>query len=225
MRTFILAVVALAATSFSATAQSVDQGRTVFRNCAACHQVGEGASNRTGPLLTDVVGRAAGSAEGFNYSDSMLAANASGLIWTEELIFDYIADPTAFLRTYLGDDNARAKMTFRLKDSDDRRDVIAYLASFRTAAAVPEAGFCIVNATDRTHLFANETREGARRLAELAPGERLCSDQTQAEDGIVSVFEDAEGFEGCSRIVPVGTAEELLDYAEFDRCRWGSHNS
>lgn len=225
MKTAILTAIALAATSAAATAQSAEDGKKVFRRCAACHQVGEGAKNRTGPVLTDVIGRAAGSVERFKYSESMLAANAAGLVWTEDLIFDYIADPTAFLRDYLGDPKAKAKMTFRLKPEDDRREVIAYLTSFQTAATVPADGFCIVNATAASHLFVTETREGERQLADLAPGERLCSAQTQAADGVVSVFEDADGFEGCSRIVAVGNAEELLDYAEFDRCGWGSHNS
>ncbi len=225
MRSAILTVIALTTTGAAANAQDVEEGKTVFRKCAACHQVGEDAKNRTGPILTDVVGRAAGSLEQFEYSDSMLEANAAGLIWTEELIFDYVADPTAFLRDYLDDPKAKAKMSFRLKDQQDRRDVIAYLASFGTAAHVPQAVFCIVNATGTAHLFATETREGDRRLAELAPGEQLCSAETAAPDGVVSVFENAEGFEGCSRIVAVGKAEELLAYAEFDRCGWGSHNS
>ncbi len=91
--------------------------------------------------------------------------------------------------------------------------------------ATAAGGFCIVNASDKMHLFATETREGARQLAELAPGETLCATGTAAADGIVSVFEDAEGFEGCSRIVPSGRIERMLEYAAFDRCRWGSRDS
>ena len=92
------------------------------------------------------------------------------------------------------------------------------------AQETPVDGFCIVNGTDAPHFFATETREGARQLVNLAPGERLCAAETQADDGIVSVFEDLDAFEGCSRIIPVGTAEDMLDYAEFDRCRWSSHS-
>ena len=90
---------------------------------------------------------------------------------------------------------------------------------------VPAGGFCVTNASDKAHLFATETREGVRQLAELAPGETLCARGTAAADGIVSVFEDAEGFEGCSRVIPAGTIERMLEYAEFDRCRWGSRDS
>ncbi|MGR3659715.1 MAG: hypothetical protein ACU0CA_00825 [Paracoccaceae bacterium] len=89
----------------------------------------------------------------------------------------------------------------------------------------PANGFCIVNAAEVSYLFATETREGARQLLELAPGEHLCADGTAAADGIVSVFKNADGFEGCSRIVPTGTAEKMTEYAEFDRCGWSSHDS
>ena len=41
-----------------------DKGETVFKKCAACHQVGEGAKHRIGPHLNGVIGRTAGTAEG-----------------------------------------------------------------------------------------------------------------------------------------------------------------
>ncbi len=69
MKTAILTAIALTATSAVATAQSAEDGKKVFRKCAACHQVGEGAKNRTGPALTDVIGRTAGSVGGFKYSE------------------------------------------------------------------------------------------------------------------------------------------------------------
>jgi len=43
----------------------VAQGEKVFRKCKACHQVGEGAKNRVGPLLNDIMGQPAGQVEGF----------------------------------------------------------------------------------------------------------------------------------------------------------------
>ncbi|MBV1867206.1 MAG: cytochrome c family protein [Marinosulfonomonas sp.] len=207
-------------------AQSAQDGEKIFKKCKACHQVGEGAKNKIGPILTDVIGRPAGSVGGFKYSKSMFEANAAGLVWTSETIFEYLQDPTKYLRALLDDPKARAKMTLKLKKSEDRRAVIAYLASFSTAAAeVPQDGFCIVNASDKSHFFVTETREGARQLSELAPSERLCAQGTAASDGIVSVYEDLDGLEGCSRIIPTGTAEEMLVYAEFDRCGWSSHKS
>lgn len=94
-----------------------------------------------------------------------------------------------------------------------------------TDVQAPKDGFCIVNASANPHLFATETREGIRQLKQLEPGAHLCVKGTSAPDGIVSVFENEDGFEGCSRIIPVGTSEMMLEYAEFDRCGWGSHKS
>jgi cytochrome c len=45
-------------------------------------------------------------------------------------VFAYIADPRAFLRAFTGNPKAKAKMTFKLKDEQDRANVIAYLKSF-----------------------------------------------------------------------------------------------
>ena len=60
----------------------------------------------------------------------MKQAGAAGLVWTEELILEYITDPKAFLREYLDDPKAKAKMTFKLKKEQQRIDVLAYLNSF-----------------------------------------------------------------------------------------------
>lgn len=215
-------VTALASPVF---AQSAEDGEKVFKKCKSCHQVGAGAKNKTGPILTGVIGRPAGSVEGYKYSKSMAAAGAAGLVWSADSIFEYVADPSAYLKTLLNDPKAKAKMTLKLKDADDRRAVIAYLGTFQAAAMPPADGFCVVNASSETRLFATETREGARQLADLAPGGSLCATGTAARDGIVSVFENADSIEGCSRIVATGRAEEMLEYAEFDRCGWSSHQS
>ncbi|MBV1902707.1 MAG: c-type cytochrome [Marinosulfonomonas sp.] len=220
----IAAMTAMLGTPLSA--QSVADGEKIFKKCKACHQIGVGAKNKIGPILTGVIGRPAGSVGDFKYSESMLAANAAGLVWTSETIFEYLQDPSKYLRALLDDPKARAKMTLKLKKPGDRQAVIAYLGSFSTAAAeVAKDGFCIVNASAQSRFFATETREGARQTGDLAPGERLCAQGTAASDGIVSVFADPDGFEGCSRIIATGTAEEMLEYAEFDRCGWSSHKS
>ena len=91
-------------------------GETVFAACRTCHLVEEG-KNGVGPSLHAIVGREAGSIEGFNYSD----ANAnSGITWTPEVLYEYLEDPRGYL--------PGTKMAFPgLKDPQDRADVIAYL--------------------------------------------------------------------------------------------------
>ena len=136
-----IAVAALMAWSSAALAQAgnAEDGEAVFKKCMACHRIGPDAKNLIGPNLTGVLGRQAGTAEGFAYSDLNKASGASGLVWTEDLIFKYLEDPTPFLKGFLTDKGkadlaaGATKMVFKLPDEQDRRDVIAYLKTFSPA--------------------------------------------------------------------------------------------
>ncbi|MDD9910526.1 MAG: cytochrome c family protein [Ahrensia sp.] len=108
-------------------------GEKVFRKCASCHNVGEGAKNKVGPQLNGIIGRTAGSVEGFRYGDSLVAAGEAGLVWNEEEMFEYLADPRKYLRAKLDDSKARSRMAFKLRKEDERRNVIAYLKTFSEA--------------------------------------------------------------------------------------------
>ena len=224
-RSLISALTLTATLAFPALAQDAAAGEELFRKCTACHQIGEGAENKVGPVLTNVVGRAAGSLEGYRYGKSMLAAGEAGLVWTEDNIFSYLADPKIFLREFLDDPRAKAKMTFRLKDEQDRRDVIAYLSSFQMAMAGPGNGFCVTNQSDLTHVFAADAGGDNRVVTQLAPGETLCTAESGTpQNGFVSVFETPEHTEGCSRLITAGETEGMVKYADFDRCEWSSHS-
>ncbi len=226
-RSHIAVIIALAmSTALPAQAQDATAGEQLFRKCASCHQVGDGAKNRVGPVLTDVFGRAAGSFEGYKYGKSMLAAGEAGLIWTEENIVSYLFNPKDFLRAFLNDPKAKAKMTFRLKDEQDRRDVVAYLSSLTVAMAAPTNGFCVTNQSELTHVFAVDAGDDGRKVQELSPGQSLCTTESDApQNGFVSVFETIEKDEGCSRLITAGNTEGMIKYADFDRCEWSSHSS
>ena len=229
-RSHIAAFVSLAlCAALPVQAQDAAVGEQIFRKCGSCHQAGIGAKNKAGPVLTDVIGRAAGSFNAYKYGRSMLAAGDAGLVWTEENIFNYLFSPNDFLRAYLDDPKAKAKMTFRLKDEQDRRDVIAYLSSFTMAMAAPTNGFCVTNESDLTHIFAVDTggaSQSSRTTMELAPGETLCTAEYDTpKSGFVSVFESAEHTEGCSRLIANGVTEGMVRYSDFDRCEWASHSS
>jgi cytochrome c len=101
----------------SASAQDADAGAVVFKTqCAGCHAV---IPDKTivGPSLFGIVGRPAGSVEGFRYSP---ANKNSGITWTPEILDTYIADPKAVvpktIMPYPG-----------LKDATARANLIAYL--------------------------------------------------------------------------------------------------
>jgi len=98
------------------------QGEKVFRKCKACHQVGEGAKNRVGPMLTGIVGASAGAVDGFSYSGVMGDAGADGLIWSEAALAEFLENPKSYMKG--------TKMAFAgLKDEGDRSAVIEYLKS------------------------------------------------------------------------------------------------
>jgi cytochrome c len=104
-------------------AQEAGAGERVFAQCRACHQVGPTARNGIGPHLNGVVGRQAGSIEGYAYSPAL---KDSGLAWDEAAFTAYIRDPRAKVRG--------TKMVYAgLKDEQRMRDLIAYLKQFDAA--------------------------------------------------------------------------------------------
>jgi cytochrome c len=119
-----------------AAAQDVTKGEQIFKQCSLCHRVGDGAKNLIGPVLNNVIGRQAGTYQGFNYSALMKAAGQNGLVWNEDLIVQYIADPNAFLKKFLTDKGkadlatGNTLMTFKLNDEQQRKDVVSYEATF-----------------------------------------------------------------------------------------------
>ena len=81
---------------------------------------------KSGPNLYGMIGRTAGSVDGFKYSKDLVAAGEAGLIWDEILLAEWVKDPKAFLRDTLDDPKAKSKMSFKLKKGGE--DVAAYLA-------------------------------------------------------------------------------------------------
>lgn len=121
----------------AAAAGDAEKGEKVFRKCQACHAVGEGARNKVGPHLNDVIGRTAGSLEDFKYSKAMIGAGEEGIVWDEESLSAYLEKPRGFIKGN--------RMAFAgLRKEDERADVIAYLKTFSEGAepaaeAEPEA--------------------------------------------------------------------------------------
>ena len=110
-------------------------GETVFaKQCVTCHVVvneeGEtlaGSRGRQGPNLYGVTGAPVGSVEDFKYGKGMAEAAETGAIWDEENFVAYVQDPTEWLREVSGDDKARSKMSWKVRNEQDAADVFAYL--------------------------------------------------------------------------------------------------
>lgn len=139
LRTIIAAAVLVAGGAAApALAQDAAAGEELFaRRCATCHMIvspsGETIvrGGKTGPNQYGVIGRTAGGRDDFNrYGDDLQEAGEQGLVWSEELVAEYVQDPRGFLRDYLDDDRARSRMAYKLNDAGDAANVAAYLSQF-----------------------------------------------------------------------------------------------
>jgi len=100
-------------------AQDAEHGKGVFKACAACHAMDH--TNRVGPGLGGVVGRKAGTAPNFNYSNAM---RNSGMVWDTTSLDAFLESPQ---KAVPGN-----KMPFPgVKDATSRADVIGYLARLK----------------------------------------------------------------------------------------------
>ncbi len=113
-------ILAAALVSFAASPALAEgdaaAGEKVYKKCKTCHSL-EAGKNKLGPHLAGVIGREAGSVEGFKYSKAMAD---SGLVWDEATLDAFLAKPKDVV--------PKSKMAFAgLKKEKQRQDVIAYL--------------------------------------------------------------------------------------------------
>lgn len=132
--TLIFGAGAMLATGAFADGHVAEGEKLTAKRCKSCHMISDGDNvilkgGKVGPNLWGIIGRPAGAQEGFKYGKSLAQAGENGLVWDEEQITAYLADPKKYLRTYLDDKKAKSKMTFKLKKEDQRTAVAAYLAS------------------------------------------------------------------------------------------------
>ena len=112
-------------------AGDAEKGKKEFRKCRACHAITapDGTTvfrgGKVGPNLFGVLGRQAGTLEGFKFGTSIVEAGEKGLVWNEEYLVDYIKDPPRFLANYLDIRKARSKMAYKLPRGAP--DIVAYL--------------------------------------------------------------------------------------------------
>jgi cytochrome c len=121
MKSLVIAAVVLAASTGATLAQDVEAGESSFKKCLPCHDIGDDARNKVGPLLNGLAGRKSGTVEGFSYSD---ANKSSGLTWDEATFKDYIKDPRAKI--------PGTKMIFPgIKNEKEAENLWAYISQFK----------------------------------------------------------------------------------------------
>lgn len=129
----VASLLAMPAFADGHSAGDAEKGEKGFNKCKSCHMIVSDADEtivkggRTGPNLYGIIGRQAGTYDGFRYGDDLVAAGEAGLVWDAANFAEYVQDPRAFLRAYLDDSKAKSKMTFKLKSGGE--DIYAYLVS------------------------------------------------------------------------------------------------
>ncbi|MBK1658590.1 c-type cytochrome [Paracraurococcus ruber] len=119
-RRLLAALPILLAAALPAAAQDAEAGRRVFNQCRACHTIEAGGRNGVGPNLNAVVGRKAGTIEGFRYSANLKEKAEGGLTWDEDTLRAYIANPKSVLPS--------GSMSYPgLRNEQQMNDLIAYL--------------------------------------------------------------------------------------------------
>ena len=120
LKVFVVTVVTFAAATAAAHAQELAAGETSFKKCMPCHDVGDKAKNKIGPLLNGLDGRKSGTVAGYSYSDGN---KNSGIVWDEAQFVDYIKDPKAKV--------PNTKMVFiGIKNESEAKSLWAYLKQF-----------------------------------------------------------------------------------------------
>ncbi len=125
-RTFIRRCAGLTALAISMAAPALLQAQALLPDmqrgqllvesrCFACHSLD---ANRAGPALRGVVGRMAGKAEGYFFSEAMAAATHT---WTVAGLKAWLTNPEKVV--------PGQEMNYYLTEAQDREDVVAYLAS------------------------------------------------------------------------------------------------
>ena len=121
IKSWVIAAIAIAASTGTSLAQDGAAGEQVFRRlCSPCHDVGDEAKVKLGPPLNGVDGRKSGSFEGFNYSP---ANKSSGITWEHDSFAKYIKAPMQEM--------PGTRMAFvGLKNEKDIEDLWAYLKTY-----------------------------------------------------------------------------------------------
>ncbi len=114
--TLALALAAALGSGAALAEGDAEAGKKVFKKCKSCHTFDPG-KKKIGPHLKGVVGRKAGSVEGYKYSKAMAGAD---ITWDEANLDKFLTKPKAFVK--------KTKMSFRgLSKESQRADLIAYL--------------------------------------------------------------------------------------------------
>ncbi|PHS78987.1 MAG: hypothetical protein COB59_04030 [Rhodospirillaceae bacterium] len=134
MKTTKIITFAIAATiaSVSLSGTALAKKTKLQKNCASCHALATGASEKgkKGPNLVGIIGRKAGTVEGFTKYKALKDAD---FVWTEELMDEWLANQRKFLKAHgaefkLGKNTSMAK---KVKKEKERKQIIEDLKQIK----------------------------------------------------------------------------------------------
>ena len=106
----------------AAAPEESDEGQVAFNNsCRTCHSFKAG-DNRLGPSLHGIVGRKAGSMEGFAFSSAM---KSSGITWDASNLDQFIENPEKVVH------GNGMKPFGGIADAGERKKIIDYLGTLK----------------------------------------------------------------------------------------------
>ena len=106
----------------AAAQEESDEGQVAFNNsCRTCHSFKAG-DNRLGPSLHGIVGRKAGSMEGFAFSSAM---KGSGLTWDASNLDQFIENPDKVVH------GNGMKPFGGIADAGERKKIVDYLGTLK----------------------------------------------------------------------------------------------
>ena len=106
----------------AAAPEESDEGQVAFNNsCRTCHSFKAG-DNRLGPSLHGIVGRKAGSMEGFAFSPAM---KGSGVTWDAATLDKFISDPNQVVS------GNKMQPFGGIADAGERKKIVDYLGTLK----------------------------------------------------------------------------------------------
>ena len=165
-------------------------GARAFRRCQACHTVNEGGRARIGPNLYGILNRPVAAVEGFRYSKAL---SAFGGVWTENLLDQFLARPTALV--------PGTRMVFPgLRKDRERADLIAYLGTLGDGSLPAPS----------TPVSADEEADDSFGLLVAAPGAELVYNSCTACHSERIVIQQGLTREGWDELLDWMTEEQSM---------------
>jgi cytochrome c len=111
--------IALAAVPAFAAGDAANGAKVYAKNCKACHSTQTG-KHKMGPSLAGMVGKKAGATNFKKYK----GLKGSKIVWDAANLDKFLANPRKFL-------GKKTNMFKKLKNADQRADVIAYMKTLK----------------------------------------------------------------------------------------------